>query len=37
VDEKARRHTPWKIVERKLGRAGGEKQRAARQLEWDRA
>jgi hypothetical protein len=26
----------WKIVERKIGRAGGEKQRAARQREWDR-
>ena len=28
---------PWKIVERKLGRAGGEKQRTGRQREWDRA
>jgi hypothetical protein len=27
---------PWKIVERRIGRAGGEKQRAARQREWDR-
>jgi len=27
---------PWKIVERKIGRAGGEKQRHARQREWDR-
>src|SRR5437868_9950726 len=27
---------PWKVVERKIGRAGGEKQRAARQREWDR-
>jgi hypothetical protein len=27
---------PWRIVERKIGRAGGEKQRAARQREWDR-
>ena len=27
---------PWTIVERKLGRAGGEKQRLARQAEWDR-
>lgn len=26
----------WVIVERKVGRAGGEKQRAARQREWDR-
>ncbi len=26
----------WKVVERKIGRAGGEKQRAARQREWDR-
>lgn len=26
----------WKIVERKIGRAGGEKQRNARQREWDR-
>ncbi len=26
----------WVIVERKIGRAGGEKQRAARQREWDR-
>ena len=25
----------WKIVERKIGRAGGIKQRNARQLEWD--
>ena len=27
---------PWKIVERKVGRAGGVKQRNARQQEWDR-
>jgi hypothetical protein len=27
---------PWRIVERKIGRAGSEKQRAARQREWDR-
>src|SRR5438105_7125965 len=27
---------PWKVVERKIGRAGGEKQRAAKQREWDR-
>jgi hypothetical protein len=27
---------PWRVVERKIGRAGGEKQRAARQREWDR-
>lgn len=27
---------PWDVVKRKLGRAGGEKQRAARQREWDR-
>ena len=26
---------PWKIVERKIGKAGGHKQRAQRQLEWD--
>src|SRR3954454_12819499 len=26
----------WRIVERKIGRAGGEKPRAARQREWDR-
>jgi hypothetical protein len=28
---------PWRIVERKIGRAGGERQRAGRQREWDRA
>ena len=28
---------PWRIVERRIGRAGGEKQRAARQREWDRS
>lgn len=27
---------PWEVVERKIGRAGGERQRAARQREWDR-
>jgi hypothetical protein len=27
---------PRQVVERKIGRAGGEKQRAARQREWDR-
>jgi hypothetical protein len=27
---------PWKVVERKIGRAGGEKQRMARQRDWDR-
>jgi hypothetical protein len=27
---------PWRVVERKIGRAGGEKQRAARQRQWDR-
>jgi hypothetical protein len=27
---------PWKVVERKIGRAGSEKQRAGRQREWDR-
>lgn len=27
---------PWKIVERKIGRAGGIKRRAAKQREWDR-
>jgi|SRR5262245_52546930 hypothetical protein len=27
---------PWKIVERKIGRAGGEKQRTGKQREWDR-
>ena len=26
----------WKVVERRLGRAGGARQRAARQREWDR-
>jgi hypothetical protein len=26
----------WKVVERRIGRAGGERQRAARQREWDR-
>jgi hypothetical protein len=26
----------WVVVERKIGRAGGEKQRTARQWEWDR-
>jgi hypothetical protein len=26
---------PWKVVERKIGRAGGEKQRSARQRVWD--
>jgi hypothetical protein len=26
---------PWKIVERKIGRAGGIKRRTARQREWD--
>ncbi|HZS04877.1 MAG TPA: hypothetical protein VFD58_08595 [Blastocatellia bacterium] len=27
---------PWKVVERRIGRAGGLKERAARQREWDR-
>jgi hypothetical protein len=27
---------PWQIVERRIGRAGGTKQREARQREWDR-
>jgi hypothetical protein len=27
---------PWKVVERKIGRAGGIKHRTARQQEWDR-
>lgn len=27
---------PWKVVERRIGRAGGLKQRTGRQLEWDR-
>lgn len=27
---------PWKIVERKIGRAGGVKRRTVRQREWDR-
>lgn len=27
---------PWRIIERKIGRAGSEKQRAGRQREWDR-
>ena len=26
---------PWKVVERKIGRAGGVKQRTARQRDWD--
>jgi hypothetical protein len=26
----------WRVVERRIGRAGGPKQRAARQREWDR-
>ena len=26
---------PWNVVERKIGRAGGVKQRTARQREWD--
>ncbi len=26
---------PWKIVERRIGRAGGRKQRLARQRQWD--
>ncbi len=26
---------PWRIVERRIGRAGGLKQRTARQREWD--
>ena len=26
---------PWKVVERKIGRAGGVKQRTARQREWN--
>jgi hypothetical protein len=26
----------WRVVERRIGRAGSEKQRAARQREWDR-
>jgi hypothetical protein len=27
---------PWRIVQRRLGRAGGERARTARQREWDR-
>jgi hypothetical protein len=27
---------PWQVVERKIGRAGGVKQRTARQRDWDR-
>jgi hypothetical protein len=27
---------PWRVVERKIGRAGGMKQRTARQRAWDR-
>jgi hypothetical protein len=27
---------PWQVVERKIGRAGGVKQREAKQREWDR-
>ncbi len=30
------RVVPWKIVEKRIGRAGGAKQREARQREWDR-
>ncbi|AGA30141.1 hypothetical protein Sinac_6031 [Singulisphaera acidiphila DSM 18658] len=26
---------PWRVVERKIGRAGGLHQRTARQREWD--
>ena len=26
---------PWVVKERKIGRAGGEKQRTAKQQEWD--
>ena len=26
---------PWRVVERKVGRAGGVQQRTARQREWD--
>jgi hypothetical protein len=26
---------PWNVVERRIGRAGGLKQRTARQREWD--
>jgi hypothetical protein len=26
---------PWEVVERKIGRAGGVKQRTGRQREWD--
>jgi hypothetical protein len=27
---------PWRILERKIGKAGGIKRRTARQREWDR-
>jgi hypothetical protein len=27
---------PWKVIRRRLGRAGGERERTARQREWDR-
>lgn len=27
---------PWKVIQRRLGRAGGEKERHARQRKWDR-
>ena len=27
---------PWRVAERKIGRAGGQKRRHARQREWDR-
>lgn len=27
---------PWKVIERRIGRAGGLKERSARQREWDR-
>jgi hypothetical protein len=30
-----RKPMPWKVVERKIGRAGGVKQRTTRQSEWD--
>jgi hypothetical protein len=27
---------PWRVVEKRIGRAGGLQQRTARQREWDR-
>ena len=35
TDEPGEATMPWRIVERRIGRAGGVKQRTARQREWD--